>query len=202
MLLRERIQVAALQEFRLRGYAGASIDGIARVAAVSRTTIYSLYTDKETLFTEMIKTVVTTSDIARRVAFDDRPPRIVLREAIAALNHAYYRQPNLEIIRLCIAEADRFPALFEEVRDILATRLNGLIAYFERLHRDRIMEVGNARRAALIFNMLALGSLKPFFVNQERLTSDEIKGHLDLALEIFLGGCFPRPPAAPTTEAG
>jgi TetR/AcrR family transcriptional repressor of mexJK operon len=190
MLLRTRVQEAALQEFRHRGYAGASIDGIARAAAVSRTTIYALYTDKATLFAEMIKGTVTATDIAGRVAFDDRPPRIILREALAVLNRAYYRHPNLEIIRLCIAEADRFPALFEEVRDILAATLDGLITYLERLHREGVVAVDNARRAALIFNMLSLGSLKPFFVHQDRLSSDDIDGHLDLALEIFLDGCL------------
>lgn len=201
MLLRSRVQAAALREFRQRGYAGASIDGIARAASVSRTTIYALCTDKATLFTEMIKATVTATDIAGQVAFDDRPPRIVLREALTVLNRAYYRHPNLEIIRLCIAEADRFPALFEEVRDILATTLNGLIAYLERLHREGAMVVDNAPRSALIFNMLSLGSLKPFFVHQERLTTDEIEGHLDLALEIFLNGCFCRAPERAAIEA-
>ena len=201
MLLRERIQAAALSEFRQRGFAGTSIDGVARAAAVSRTTIYALYTDKATLFTEMIKASITITDIAGRVAFDDRPPRIVLREALGVLNRAYYREPNLEIMRLCIAEADRFPALFEEVRNLLAKTLTGLIAYFERMHRAGIMVVADAGRAALIFNMLSLGSLKPFFVHQERLSRDEIDGHLDLALDIFLGGCFTTAPAAPAAPA-
>lgn len=201
MRLRGRIQSAALQEFRQHGYAGASIDGIARAAAVSRTTIYALFTDKATLFTEMIKMTVTVTDIAGRVSFDDRPPRIVLREALLVLNRAYYRHPNLEVMRLCIAEADRFPALFEEVRDILATTLTGLAAYFERLRAEGRMLVSSASRAALIFNMLSLGSLKPFFVHQERLTSDEIDGHIDLALEIFLNGCFLREAAVPEIGA-
>jgi AcrR family transcriptional regulator len=198
MLLRARIQAAALQEFRRRGFAGASIDGIARAASASRTTIYALYTDKATLFTEMIRSTVTTTDIAGQVIFDDRPPAVVLREALVALNGAYYRHPNLEVIRLCIAEADRFPALFEEVRAILVTTLDGLIDYFERLRREDRMMVESANRAALIFNMLSLGSLQPFFVHQERLTNDQIDGHLDLALEIFLNGCFCKAPLPAT----
>ena len=190
VLLRDRIQVAALREFRQRGFAGSSIDGIARSARVSRTTIYALYTDKQTLFAEMIRTTVTGTDIAGRVAFDDRAPVIVLREAMTVLNNAYYREPNLEMMRLCIAEADRFPALFEQVRDMLANTLTGLIGYFERMQQAGSMIVPNAIRAALLFNMLALGSLKPFFVHQDRLSTDEISGHIDLALTIFLRGCF------------
>ncbi|WP_197277324.1 TetR/AcrR family transcriptional regulator [Sphingomonas profundi] len=189
-LLRQRIMAAALSEFRQRGFAGTSIDGIARVAAVSRTTIYALYSDKSTLFTEMIRGTIRIADIAGRVAFDDRPPALVLREAMTVLNGAYYREPNLEIVRLCIAEADRFPDLFEQVRDMLAHALTGLIHYFARMHAAGSMTTADSPRAALLFNMLALGSLKPFFVHQQRLTQDEIDGHIDLALDLFLRGCF------------
>lgn len=190
VLLRERIQGAALAEFRRHGFAGSSIDGIARAASASRTTIYALYTDKETLFTEMIRASITGTDITSRVSFDDRAPQVVLREAMEALNKAYHREPNLELLRLCIGEADRFPILFEQIRDVLAQTLNGLTGYFDRMHRAGAMIVPDSHGAALLFNMLALGSLKPFFVQQGRMTAEEAGGHIDLALAIFLRGCF------------
>ncbi len=189
-LLRKRIQATALEEFRRRGFAGTSIDGIARAASASRTTIYALYADKQTLFTEIVKATITGNDIAGVVAFDDREPAVVLREAMQVLNRIYYRQPNLEIIRLCIAEADRFPDLFEQVLSILARTLTGLVGYFERMRSTGSMIVEDSARAALLFNMLALGSLKPFFIHQDRLSHEDTCGHLDLALQLFLRGCF------------
>ena len=188
VLLRERIQQTALREFRNNGYAGTSIDGIARAAGVSRTTIYTLYGDKETLFRGMVHAATSFTDIANHVVFDDRDPAIILREALIVLNNAYFRVPTLEIFRLFIAESDRFPALFEDARDVLLSSLAGLVAYFERLHEAGAMIVGDAKRAALIFNMLSLGSLKPLMVSRDILTPDDQFGHLDLVLETFLRG--------------
>lgn len=189
-LLRRRILATALTEFRQRGYAGSGIEGIARAAGVSRTTIYALYCDKPTLFTEMIRATIVTSDLSRWVDFDDRSPEIILREAFVALSRVYYREPNFEIIRLCIAEADRFPDLFEQVRSSLGTTLNGLRAYLTRLLDAGRLAITDVERAAILFNMLALGSLKPFFVSQKRLTQEDRDGHIELALHVFLHGCL------------
>ncbi|WP_162527175.1 TetR/AcrR family transcriptional regulator [Sphingomonas solaris] len=199
-MLRKRIIDAALTTFRQHGYAGASIDGVARAAGVSRTTVYALYCDKPTLFAETIDAKIVISDLSRWVAFDDRDPEIVLRETLIALNRTYYRQPNFEVLRLCIAEADRFPELFEQVCTLLGTALVGLTAYLERLHAAGRLTIHDPGRAAILFNMLALGSLKPFLISGERLSPDDRGGHLDLALHLMLHGCLgpPPAPAAPT----
>lgn len=193
VLLRERILQAAIENFMQEGYGGASIESVARLAGVSRTTIYSLYAGKEQLFTAMIHASVLGTDIGTQVAFDDRPPREVLREAMRTLNQAYYNEPNLEIIRLCTGVADRFPDLIRNVREVLGQRLTGLTRYFERLRDAGRLELADCNTAALLFNMLALGTLKPFLIHQSRLTESETAGHLDLALDIFLNGALRDP---------
>ena len=190
LLLRARIQATARKEFREHGYAATSIDAIARAAAVSRTTIYALYSDKRTLFNDMIQVTVRPPELFEDIVRDDRPPEVVLREAMVALNAAYYRASNIEIIRLCIAEVDRFPDLIEDVRERLALSLKHLCAYLVRLRAEGRIAVDDCWNATLLFNMLALGSLKPLLKQQDRMTEDEATSHIEMALGIFLRGCF------------
>lgn len=50
----DRILQAALQVFIARGYEGASIDEIAEVASAGKPSIYARFTNKETLFREVV----------------------------------------------------------------------------------------------------------------------------------------------------
>lgn len=52
---RAAIMAAAKRLFPLQGFEGVSMDAIAAEAGVSKLTVYSHFTDKETLFTEAVK---------------------------------------------------------------------------------------------------------------------------------------------------
>src|SRR5499427_884363 len=56
---REAILAAALDEFSLRGFAAARLDDVARRAGVAKGTIYLYFRDKESLFQELIRTMLT-----------------------------------------------------------------------------------------------------------------------------------------------
>ncbi|WP_281262499.1 TetR/AcrR family transcriptional regulator, partial [Streptomyces milbemycinicus] len=51
---REAIMEAATAVFLEKGYSGTSMDDIARLAAVSKQTVYKHFADKEKLFAEII----------------------------------------------------------------------------------------------------------------------------------------------------
>ena len=51
---REQLQIVARDLFALRGYANTSIDEIAAAAGVSKPVVYEHFTDKETLYEEVI----------------------------------------------------------------------------------------------------------------------------------------------------
>ncbi len=192
--LRARLCDAALREFLRNGYSATSIEGVARASGVSRTTIYALYRDKATLFGAMLRESVSHTDIGAWVAFDDRPPELVLTDAIRAIRHFYYRKPNLKLMRLCISEAERFPELTERLRDVLGDSLVALTAYFVRLRDAGRLRIDDCEVATRLFNLLALGTLSPFFIPEDRLTDYQKSGHLEMALQIFLNGALRTPP--------
>src|SRR5689334_20134844 len=56
---REAILAAALDEFSSQGFAAARLDDVARRAGVAKGTIYLYFRDKESLFQELIRTMLT-----------------------------------------------------------------------------------------------------------------------------------------------
>src|SRR3954470_11752966 len=56
---REAILAAALDEFSASGFAAARLDDIARRAGIAKGTIYLYFRDKESLFQELVRTMLS-----------------------------------------------------------------------------------------------------------------------------------------------
>ncbi|MFE1441136.1 TetR/AcrR family transcriptional regulator [Streptomyces sp. NPDC058739] len=152
---------AATSVFLDKGYAGTSMDDIARTAAVSKQTVYKHFADKERLFADIV--LATTDRIDAMVdlvadipaeadALDENLTRLA-RRFLAALT-----QPEvIQLRRLIIANADTFPALgaawYEQgFERVLAT----LAATFQRLTGQGLLKVQEPLLAADHFAGLLL----------------------------------------------
>lgn len=105
--------LAGARDIFLRdGFEGASVDDIARAAAVSKATLYSYFPDKRLLFMEVARAeCLRAADEAEALIDDDAAVADVLRlagERIVAFAQSEFGQ---RMFRMCVAEADRFPAL-------------------------------------------------------------------------------------------
>ena len=108
----DQVLEGARQVFMVDGFEGASVDEIARAAAVSKATLHSYFPDKRLLFME-----VANAECARQSqeALDRidtaAPPREVLDQA----GHHFLRfitsTFGQQIFRICVAESDRFPEI-------------------------------------------------------------------------------------------
>lgn len=102
----------ARQVFLADGFEGASVDDIARVAGVSKATLYSYFPDKRLLFMEVAE---TECDRMAENALDlidlTRPPRQVLAAAATQIVSLLLSDFAQRIFRICVAESDRFPEL-------------------------------------------------------------------------------------------
>ena len=106
----------AMKEFLKHGYAGSSMDKVARSAGVSKATVYSHFADKEGLFVAVMRDLV--EDKFQTVMKLDAPefrsqdPQIVLT-AMATKMLADARQDRSlqDFMRIIIGESGRFPEL-------------------------------------------------------------------------------------------
>jgi TetR/AcrR family transcriptional regulator, mexJK operon transcriptional repressor len=160
---RAAIVEAATTLFLRHGYQGTSTDEIARLAAVSKRTVYNNFGDKERLFTEIVLgTTVTAEQLADELAAElphaeDIPS--ALRDVAHRLLETVTRPLILQLRRLLIAEARRFPDLAREYyRGAPGRTLGALAAAFESLADRGALVVPDPQRAAEHFAFLALGA--------------------------------------------
>lgn len=162
-----------MEVFTTRGYSAASMDRIAAVAGVSKSTLYSHFQDKERLFIaviqqltlnnhEMIFSLLTNPDL-------QDPPEIVLRQiGTTVLKELSENRPLPTLMRLIIGESERFPELAQTfVREIQKPLLEQLTLYFASQPQ---LKLPDPMVAARMFS----GSLVHYIIVQEILQGKEI----------------------------
>ena len=131
---REAVLSAALDEFSSRGFEAARLDDVARRAGVAKGTIYLYFRDKESLFQELIRTMLTplVGTIEALGAADI--PLNTLADQIADLFvREVYETRRKDVIRLMIAEGRRFPKLAEfYYREVLSRIIAAMRALLRR----------------------------------------------------------------------
>src|SRR5215510_12388899 len=111
---REAILSAALEEFAARGFAATRLDDVARRADVAKGTIYLYFRDKESLFQELVRTMLSPLVGAIAAApLRDLPIRAVVEMMFDVFVNDIYATRRKDVIRLILAEGPRFPKLAE-----------------------------------------------------------------------------------------
>lgn len=108
----EQVLAGAREVFLRDGYEGASVDDIARVAVVSKATLYSYFPDKAALFMEMANQEVAAhaQQMVQCVDPDASPSEVLLRTGRSMMRFML-TEFGRRVFRICVAEADRFPEL-------------------------------------------------------------------------------------------
>ena len=130
---RQAILDAALDEFAAQGFAATRLDDVAKRAGVAKGTIYLHFRDKETLFQEIIRSVlspvVTTVESAMQV---DIPIRVIAGQLVEVFVREIYGTRRKDVIRLIISEGARFPSIgefyYREVLSRVFAALRALLA--------------------------------------------------------------------------
>ncbi|MGK7921350.1 MAG: TetR/AcrR family transcriptional regulator [Trichodesmium sp.] len=165
----EQILRGAIPEFLKNGYTRTSMDKVAKAAGVSKQTLYSHFTDKEGLFTALVKRIATkkfnfvwlqplegeTEEVLRNLA--DR----ILTENI---NDSEY----LDFVRLIIAESGTYPDLSKLFLSQIAKPAIEILTKY--LQENQELNLKDPEAIARIF----VGSLVSFILTQEIMHGVEI----------------------------
>jgi AcrR family transcriptional regulator len=119
----EAILQGAMQEFLTQGFAATTMDKVTAAAGVSKTTVYSYFQDKETLFIALIERLIGTCGVALNQQnpeiFEGEPREVLTALATNLLNQFSKNISDtpelLDLIRLMIAESGRFPMLAQHL---------------------------------------------------------------------------------------
>jgi AcrR family transcriptional regulator len=119
---RATILAAALEEFVARGFAAARLDDVARRARIAKGTIYLYFRDKESLFQELVRTMLSPLvGTIEAAPLRDVPIRSVAEMIVEVFIKEIYGTRRKDVIRLIISEGPRFPKLAEiYYREVIA----------------------------------------------------------------------------------
>ncbi|MFI5772691.1 TetR/AcrR family transcriptional regulator C-terminal domain-containing protein [Streptomyces sp. NPDC051658] len=158
---RQAIMEAATTVFMEKGYSGTSMDDIAKLAAVSKQTVYKHFSDKEKLFAEIVLATTDRIDGVIDLVADIPSDADTLDENLTRLARQFLttltQAQVLQLRRLVIANADAFPELgaawYEQgFERVLVT----LSATFQRLTEDGLLRIDEPLLAANHFSGLLL----------------------------------------------
>src|SRR5258706_13374210 len=111
---REVILAAALEEFSVRGFEAARLDDVARRAGIAKGTIYLYFSDKETLFQELVRSEISPIiGTLEHVTQIEAPIRMIAEQFVELFVHEIIETRRKDIIRLILSEGPRFPKLSE-----------------------------------------------------------------------------------------
>lgn len=199
---RQAVLDAAAELFLRRGYPGTSMDEVAVLAGVSKQTVYAQFVSKQALFVSMVRGMTHAAGDQVQHGMDVLPPRTTLSEhliAYAVRQLEVARTPQLmQLRRLVIAEAERFPELGKALYEGGPGRaIAGLAAAFARWDEQGRLRIPNAKVAASQFNWLVMA--EP--VNRAMLLGDgavvsgaALRRHAKDAVRVFMAAYGPADP--------
>jgi TetR/AcrR family transcriptional regulator, mexJK operon transcriptional repressor len=191
---RAAIREAATTVFLSNGYLGTSMDEVAALAAVSKQTVYKHFSDKQSLFADIVTGTVDEAgnrvhDAVLGIA-DTDDLGSDLRD-LARRQLGMVMQPRvLQLRRLVIGEAGRFPELGRTFYERGPGRtIAALAEAFERLAERGLLTLDDPLLAAQHFNWLVMS----IPLNRAMLLGDdkppasaELDRYADTGVRVFL----------------
>lgn len=188
------IIAAAAEVFLRDGYAGASMDDISARSGVSKQTVYKHFNSKEELFNAVLTQMMGEADLAVHKALpqvkDAAELEAFLLEYGERLLSVALTPELMQLRRLVIAEAQRFPALARDLYARGAGRaMQAMADAFTQLADKGLLDLEDATIASSQLNWLLMGEPvnKIMMLGNEAIPAPaEIKHHVRAAIATFL----------------
>ena len=182
---RAAIMDAAMEEFIARGFAATRLDDIARRAGVAKGTIYLHFMDKESMFEELVRTVIVPV-VARLTA--PPPPAGSVRDLVETFASTFLSEVigtrRGDLVRLIVAEGPRFPSVADfYYREVVSRGIAGMRALIELgIARGEIREKSLARFPQILVAPAIIAVIwQSLFARHAPLDAQEmLRVHLDL----------------------
>ncbi len=191
---RQKILSAAVELFTEKGYEGTSVDDIARVAGVSKQTVYSHYNNKQTLFALAVETKCRDSGMDPEFIDPETEPRTMLLELGRRFVGLLVSPEAVRVHSVCTSSADTHPELgrlFFEHGPLQAVEV--VSNYLATLDERKKLEIKEPVIAAWqFFGMLKAEAQMRAQFNLERQSREELDAYIRSCVDMFLRAYAPR----------
>jgi TetR/AcrR family transcriptional regulator of autoinduction and epiphytic fitness len=183
------ILAAAQEEFKEKGFLGASMDSLAKRAEVSKRTVYNHFPSKEVLFHNIVKQLCDSFTQAVNIAYQsneslDEQLHVVAMNEIKLLESECF----LDLNRITLTEFIRSPELASSTLEHLGQQKEGLHVWINEAIKDGRLKTVDAHFAAQQFlGLIKASAFWPqLLMNQSFPSAEEQKVIADDAVLMFL----------------
>jgi len=193
---RRQILDGARQVFLSQGFDGASMGEIAKVAGVSKGTLYVYFDSKEKLFEALtIEEKSSLAEVLFKLDADDPDVRAVLTKLGQTYLRYMGRPEHVSSVRMVIGAAEKFPGLgqafFEAGPRQGAARLKAYLDKQVQAGRLSIQDTGVAAQHFL--DLCGSGAMRRLlFAVGETPTEEEIDSTVENAIRVFFAAYGPK----------
>ena len=189
----QRILDAAQRLFLERGFGGASVDEIAEAARASKPTIYARFPDKEALFA-----AVVTRFVKGLMEFEDYAPSgRTVRDKLVSLGAAIVEraiEDSVAVMRVMIAEAQRFPELSRRLHDVARNGAASAVSQLLNTHAPTSKEPFSSERnvalAQIFMDLILVPMLMRCLLGEEaKALRKELPSFVRERVRVFLAAC-------------
>jgi AcrR family transcriptional regulator len=191
--LPDRLLDAALSLFSTQGYAGTSMDEIARKAGASTKTLYSRYDNKAELLKNVVIRIMSRVQAAHAAETSPDPSQVKPRDFLISLGRRILIGLTGEgagLIQLALSEARHFPELVKTYNDTLVIgQANFHRALEDWKARGLLPALTDIDRAAMLCITMISDQARIRTAMGQPMTKREIEDHVPFAVDMFLRGC-------------
>jgi TetR/AcrR family transcriptional regulator, mexJK operon transcriptional repressor len=188
--LEARLVLAARQAFTAYGYGAASINNIAKLARVSKNTLYARFRSKADLLRAIVERQIARTQAELRPAFGRAEQKLEkrLRDYINVGMKRSLEAEVLEINRLIASESTRFPELGEAARLRFKTGVKQVAQIIkEGAGRDRT-RCRDPETAAEALLTMANGYYLMVLITNRMVSDREQSAWVGQAVRVFVAG--------------
>jgi AcrR family transcriptional regulator len=188
---REQILDAAIEVFSKKGFDGANVADIATAAKLGKGTVYLYFKSKEAIFDAIIAERTLVSQLDTLIV-----DGLTLEEQLRAIAQRLleFEHAHMPVLRLLVADANRFPEHAEHVYRDIILRGNLWLAEFltQQAKAGRIRPLKNPLiTARALISMIISYMLTQEVFGGARYTPIDDEEWIDTVVSIFMNGVRP-----------
>jgi TetR/AcrR family transcriptional repressor of mexJK operon len=184
------VMQVATELFVQNGYADTSLVDIAKAAGVATRTLYQHFGDKEGIFLEVVTARESGAVFEPPVLADDVTLFEAMMHMARYIREVSFRPRSIDLMRLVVAESQRFPEFMMSLCDKTFAHFRATIAkMFDELAARKLIPAGDSTKTAILFIDLILGTA-PLLVYAGWTSSRPTDTELETKVELFIAGRF------------
>lgn len=158
---RQQVLVAAIDLFCRQGFPHTSMDEVAKLACVSKQTVYSHYGSKDELFVAAIESKCVGHNLNDDLLSDPTKPESALTQFALQFGEMIVSPEAITVFKACVAQSESHPEVSRLFFDAGPKYIVGLLAdYLVAVEALGQYRFGNAHHSAVRLCLMLFGELK------------------------------------------